>query len=408
MGQCSGYITHVAFGNGLILLYLNARHVSSATILILLALPELLIFLTNVPCSYWCDRLGSKRIGIPGLLINTLGFGCLMLSSFFEGALAQFLIWVGIIVYSIGFGLFSAGWYALLIPLVPAPMRGRFFGKLRFSWQLVAVVFAGVCARALGEDSPLSAFQLVLGILLVGGVLRIYFYSRIPQLDLPRAGPGFRAALGDALQAPGYLSFCCYVFLLSLFTQSCPTFFALVQKEKMQLGDSQVIILSAMLMIGAVLGFLIGGKAVDRVGTKLVFLVCHFLLGAILILFLMRDLLPFPAFISVGIFNFLFGMALSASNIAISTETLALLPAENKALAVSVSTVLYNGGKALSGLLGSWALKLGILKESWTLMGAQMSAYDTLLLVSAVMIVLLVVTLGLVPSVVRKAEWIPK
>jgi membrane protein YdbS with pleckstrin-like domain len=41
-------------------------------------------------------------------------------------------------------------------------------------------------------------------------------------------------------------------------------------------------------------------------------------------------------------------------------------------------------------------------------MGAQMSAYDTLLLVSAVMIVLLVVTLGLVPSVVRKAEWIPK
>jgi MFS family permease len=407
-GQCSGYIAQVAFGNGLILLYLNSRHISSSNILILLALPELFVFFVNVPCSYWCDRLGSKRIGIPGLFLNVVGFACLPLSVCFDGVLGDVLIWAGIAIYSTGFGLFSSGWYALLIPLVPTPMRGRFFGRLRFSWQLVGVIFGGLCTLALTENSPGSAFQLVLGVLWFGLILRIFFYSRIPQLDKPRPGPGFRRALAESILAPGYLSFCCYIFMLSLFTQSCPNIFTLIQKEKMHFGDREVVWLNTTLMVGSMFGFLLGGRAVDRLGTKLVFLVCHFALGAILILFLLRDHVPLPPVIAAGTFNYFLGLALAASNIAISTETLALLPSENKALAVSVSMMLYNGGKALSGLLGSWALKLGMLQNSWTLLGSTMSAYDTLLLLSAVMIVLLVVTLGLVPSVVRKAEWIPK
>ena len=60
------------------------------------------------------------------------------------------------------------------------------------------------------------------------------------------------------------------------------------------------------------------------------------------------------------------------------------------------------------GLISAAILKTGVLRESWTLLEKEMSQYDAILLAYAAMIVLMVVTLGLVPSVLRKAEWVPQ
>jgi len=66
------------------------------------------------------------------------------------------------------------------------------------------------------------------------------------------------------------------------------------------------------------------------------------------------------------------------------------------------------GGIGLSGLLSAWALSLGVLSDSWTLWGQALSSYDAILLGYGGMVVLLVVTLGLVPSVLSKSEWMPQ
>ena len=52
-------------------------------------------------------------------------------------------------------------------------------------------------------------------------------------------------------------------------------------------------------------------------------------------------------------------------------------------------------------------LKMEFLDESWTLIGLTLSRYDSLLLLCAVMVILLVVTLRFVPSVTQKPQWIP-
>ena len=70
-------------------------------------------------------------------------------------------------------------------------------------------------------------------------------------------------------------------------------------------------------------------------------------------------------------------------------------------MSASLNLTFLRGGQAVSGLIIAWALKLGILSESWSLFGATLGAYDSILLACGVMVLLLVVTLGLVPSVVR-------
>jgi MFS family permease len=149
---------------------------------------------------------------------------------------------------------------------------------------------------------------------------------------------------------------------------------------------------------------------IDRFGTKYVFLCCHFGFGIILLLFLCRNLFTDEIRIVVGILTILFGMVQAASSIAMTSETLALIPPENKSLATGLWFTLYSGGTGLSGILSGQALELGVFNESWIWLEQSMSSYDGLLLFSGTMVLLMTVTLGMIPSMIKKvpAGWIPQ
>ena len=102
------------------------------------------------------------------------------------------------------------------------------------------------------------------------------------------------------------------------------------------------------------------------------------------------------------------GAACAGSGLAITSEMLALVPKENKALSTSLGNSMVLSGGAFSGLIAAGILKIDLLKDRWMFWGREMSQYDAVLLAYGVMIVLMVVTLGLVPSVLRKTEWMPQ
>ena len=102
-------------------------------------------------------------------------------------------------------------------------------------------------------------------------------------------------------------------------------------------------------------------------------------------------------------------MIQAASGIAMTSETLSLISSEIKSLSTGLWMTLYTGGNVLSGTLFSQLLKLGVFSNEWSWMGNPMSVYDGLLIICGGMILLLTVTLGLIPSMIRrKAEWIPQ
>ena len=165
-----------------------------------------------------------------------------------------------------------------------------------------------------------------------------------------------------------------------------------------------------LLIVGALAGFVLGGRMVDKLGTKYVFMFCHFGFGAILILFLLRNLFPGEIIFIVGILTLLFGLVQAASGIAMTSETLVLIPLENKSLATGLWFTLYCGGAGLSGIMSSKALELNLINSEWRLFGLPMTSYDGLLLIFGTMVLLMTVTLGLIPSVIKKtpAAWIPQ
>ena len=173
----------------------------------------------------------------------------------------------------------------------------------------------------------------------------------------------------------------------------------------------EIVFIGNLLVVGALAGFFLGGRMIDRFGTKYVFLCCHFGFGIILLLFLLRNLFTEEIRIVVGILTILFGMVQAASSIAMTSETLALIPPKNKSLATGLWFTLYSGGTGLSGVLSGQALELGVFNESWIWLGQQsIRSYDGLLLLSVTMVLLMTVTLGMIPSMIKKglAGWIPQ
>jgi MFS family permease len=411
-GQCAGTIGSLVFTNGLLLLYLRSLGIGPVGIMISLAMHEVARGVVTLPAAHLSDRYGIKRVGAVGLVMTILGYGGIAAAGWVGGAAGRALVVSGIVLYAVGFSTFTGGWFALLWGIVPAETRGRFFGMLRFAWQVVVIAFTQLTTVLLGWLPAVRAFQIVMALIFVGQIDRLWQYTRIPEVREPSRPGGLIAALAEVVRAPRYMGFCAYAFLLHLFAANTPVLFALVEKEVLRMTNDAVARLGVVLMVGYLVGFAAGGWVVDRLGTKLVFLLCHLGYAVVLTAFPFRGLVPakelFGVPAALGLLNFGYGVVYAASTIAISTEMFALAPRDRKSLSTGLCTALVSAGAGLSGLIGSTLVASGMLRPEWSLAGTTASHYDTVMLMGAGMIVILVVTLGLVPAVVGKAEVVPK
>ncbi|MBN1672329.1 MAG: MFS transporter [Kiritimatiellae bacterium] len=410
VGQCFGCLAIIAFRTGLILLYLNSLGLERSVIMTLIALSALMTGAVTIPAAWLAERIGKKRVGFLGQALTTAGFATLALSGFCPRAGAVWLAIGGIVLDGLGQGLFISVWYALLSPIVPVDFRGRFFGTLRFAWNVVGILFMLAATFVLGKDSPRGIFQCLFALITGALVIRFFFYRRIPEVETERArGERFGEALAKVVRSPGYASFSSYVFLLLLFTSGSPSVFGLLEKRVLLFGDNLVAWMGLLLTLGSILGFLLGGRAIDRFGTRMVFVACHLGFGAILSLFLLRDSVArLPTGVYVGTLSLCFGLVAAASSVAFSSELLGIMPPTHKSLAGAVYSTLYYLANGLAGAIWAALLRLGALNESWCLFGHTLSDYDTVLLLCAVMVVFLLITLTLIPSVIRKAQFLPR
>ncbi|MBN2713855.1 MAG: MFS transporter [Planctomycetes bacterium] len=408
--QLFGILGMQAFKNGILLLYMTVLGFGPGLTLVFLSLPDAISMIFRLPIAYMADRHGKKKIGSIGLAMTVVGFSLLPLAGFVEDpTLIRVMVCGGLIVMAVGKMFFASSWFALLSPFAPEEERGRMFGRMRIIYTVAGIAFAGACSLVMSKDSPVYVFQIIVGVLAFCFLLRFVLYQFIPELETTKAPAGaFWTSLLYALRAPGYASFCAYVFLLMLFTAGCGSLFSLVEKSFLSISDGRIVFLANAGMVGGLLGHYVGGKAVDRFGSKYVFMICHFFFAVCIASFVFRGIFPLPLFMSLILIHFLMGFLVACSGIAITTEMLGLAPKENKSLSTSICMCMWLGGSALSGFVSALVLDLGVLKETWVLGGLELSSFDSVLLAFGGMIFLMVVTLGMVPSVLRKAEWMPR
>ena len=405
--QCFGQLGQALFTSNVVLLYLLALGIGEAQTLMYLALTNIIAAALTVPAAHLSERVGIKRMGNIGVLVATVGILIMGAAGIFTIPAARASCSAaGIIVFGVGMAAFNAIILSLLQPIIPESVRGRFFGLNRMSWQLVSLGMSVLIAFLLSLWQNLSIFQVI--ILVTAGLtlFRSVFYRAIPDLTvLSNERTGLLASMIELGGVREYVAFGSYIFLLTMFTAVCPSLFALVEKVAINLSQSTIVMLANAGMIGAIIGFWLGGMAVDRYGTKHVFLICHFSYGFVLSLFVLRGMFPAPALTAMlGMVHFLFGMVVSASSIAITSESMALSPARHHTLALALLSSVLSAGTFLAGFLSSGALKIGFLMKSWIWLGVTLCDVDAVIAGCAVMVVVLVVTLGLVPSIFRKTD----
>jgi MFS family permease len=409
LAQTGGMLFLVAAKFGLLLLYLQALGIPGNRVLIYLSIPWL-GFLLQIPLAPFADAYGRKLFGIIGQLIIFGGLGLLFSAGFVAGASsAEALAAIGISIYTVGNSMLAVGWFVFLMPLIPSDRRARFFGMMRLIWQGTGVVFVAIISAMLGSDPTVWAYQVVLLVVAAGALLRFVCVLGIPELEPPtgKRVPVLRSMLA-VLRHPGYLPFIAYIFLLSLCVVPVPMLMGLVEKEGLGLGDNQIVFLGNITMVAGMIGLFLGGQVVDRFGSRLVFLVGHGLLALTLAVFIWRGALPWEAWWSLALSHAIYGFSNAAVGVAVTTELLSLIPDGNRSMATSIGSGMQMGGGALAGIVAAWLLALGLFAPSWQMGGAALTAYDALLLLFLLGIVVLVVCLGLVPNMLKPHQHLPQ
>jgi len=100
--------------------------------------------------------------------------------------------------------------------------------------------------------------------------------------------------------------------------------------------------------------------------------------------------------ISMGILHAGFGFVAAAYSIALTERTLALAGDGQKALSTAILNATRLGGAALASFAAAAALKHRLLPGTWEFRGQSYTAYDGLVLVSAVISLFVLLALPLV------------
>ncbi len=407
---CASIMPQLFFKNGFLLAYLLKLGLKSSDVLILLSLPSVLMFFLSIPFAYFADNYGKKKIGASGIIFTIFGFFFIIQAGFHDPEIAIKFIVGGIVLFSIGISALLSGWFALLSPLIKEEIRGSFFGNLRVSWQIFAIGCSVLLTFILERNASIGTYQLILAFFTSLLFLQMFLYLRIPEIETGdyKEKSLWKIAIGIP-EIPGYMPFCAYAFLLMLATGAWPVTLGLLEKNVLYFTDDTIVHMGTMLFLGAMVGFYTGGKMVDKFGSKMVFLGVHFSYFLFLFLVILRDLIPFP---QVSYFSFLtcgLGLIQAASSIALTSEMMALTPTKNKSVTISLCMSLQWGGAAISGVISGKLIAFGILSKTWNLNGLTLSNYDTLILFSSIMVFVLIVTLGLIPSVIKtkKSQWVP-
>lgn len=402
-GQAAGMLADFAFRNGILLVYFKALGFAGDRVLFFLSVPPVLMLLVRLPTAHVADRIGLKRVAVAGFWVVPFAFLCFIAAGFFEGLTKSVFVLVGVSASGIGMAVGPCGLMPLLKRIVPPETRGRFFGRFHTTWQAVGLAFVALCALTLPETVPVSLYQWILGVIVVGGALRAVLISGMtepPKSD--GSSLGFWRSFERAWKAPGFAAFSSYVFLMATATGAAQFIFGLLEKEVLGFGDNLVVWMGNLTMVGSLFGFVFAGRITDRLGSKPVFVLCHLGYAVSMSLFLTRGVVS-PSALAATV-HLLYGFCWAASMVAITTELYGLVLPENEAMGTSVPLLLFHFGGAAAGVLASLALNRGLLAAEWTLFGMTLSRFDTLLLMEATAVVFLIVALGMVPSVLASGR----
>lgn len=351
--QCFGMLTQQMISGGILLLYLNAMGMKPAVILLVLNFTPFLSSFLSIPVAWGADRVGIKRFGNLGNFLMILGVSCIVGGAFLRDAQPQLVlpaILAGLLIHMFGAAFFNTGWFSLLSHIVPSEYTGRFFGVIRFSWQIVSLSFFILSAFLFSARTPIWIYQAVL---CAGGIsvgCRYFFYRHIPTVP-PTESKSLNLikSVQSAVTLPGFAPYLAYLLLLVCVTGNSQDMLRLSAMRGCGLGDNQILFLTVGSMLGSLAGFKFMGRLIDHLGPRRVFLLCHIGFAVALLLFPARVVFHIPPLAAGFITSMVLGLISSTLGLTTTAQSFQICSGAQRTIAYALVSATQSMGSGLSG-----------------------------------------------------------
>ena len=286
ISSCIGAISQTILrDSSIVILYANSLGASQFLSLLTTALPILCTALLLIPIAHIMEYTGKKRLMMPSLYIGMVGFFMMSAAGFFPEN-AKWILIFGLTIYSITLAVFIAGWFPLLRGIIPESERGKFFGRLRVSWQSVLTIFLLFSSFFIAQNASLITLQIIIGIsafLIIG---RAVFVYQIPEVEPQKEVPSFIKSLKEVFKTKKLISFSIYLFFLYFFSYSSVPGAFLFAKLELNAPDNFIVRLAFFANTGSILGYYLGGKVYGKYKIKNILFMVNFLFILLNLLFL--------------------------------------------------------------------------------------------------------------------------
>ena len=390
--------------SAIIILLFTMLHASPTVTMFSSSLSGVLGLFLMLPNAYIADRIGLKFSVKVACWTGFGGFMLVAVAPFF-GRFAVSLALIGICIYCSQRSLYGSAWYPLLDNFLRADERGKFFSTMRTCYMIFNGTFLFLIGLVLERYVSIWLLQAIVAVAAGCLLIRWYCIKRFPEDPEMKTGTyKFRQALYTSIRNSPLTGFSVYQCILVLGCTALLPLTLIYLRKYVQMEPGKVQLLSSVGVAGCIVGYFLYGFLTRRVKLKYLELVVHlaYLVLALLLFWLDKNTPGFAVYVGIIIFcDAVVGSWLMCNN---SVEYLALARPGNKTMAIAFCSTYSNLGAAI-GRAGSSVLLGGVLlAPRWTFLGHTISVYQSVFLISALIVAMALWMLPILPSFVPEHE----
>jgi MFS family permease len=402
ISACFGAVSQfVIRESSIIILYATKLGAGSFLSLLSTSLQMISIAIFIIPVAYIMEFTGKRKIMIPSLVLGMIGVFIIAAAGFFPDERSRYMLIAGLLVFSITIAFYIAGWFPLLQGIVPSDERGKFFSRLRVSWQSVVTAFLLFSVLVVGKEAPVSLLQLIIffsALLILGRVAAI---KRIPEIPKQNQVPSLRESLKKIFSNKRLIHFSIYMFFLYLFSNATIPVAIVFSKLELHTPDNYTVLLSMMVTVGQIGGFFIGGAVIKKITPKRLLITANLAFIVLNFSFLLVQQYTLVSGIILVILVTLYGSIFAYSTIGLSSELISLAQPEAVNMSMAVCVAFYISGQGLSRLVSGYLLEAPFFPETISISGVTFSPYHLLFLLYALFLFASFLLVFLIPKVTR-------
>lgn len=280
---CNSISVSIIFGSP-VLLYLQSLQ-ASATVLSLAAGMVHFMNVLQIPGAYFLERVGYRRFMIRGWAARSIFiFFCMWIPLLPEGidsGTRIVLVLVCLVCFNILRGISACAFLPWMTALIPAAIRGRYLANDQMAVQGASLISLGVCSWIMASVGGNLGFALLFGISFFSALLALRFLAEIP--DVPHDGTPGRSSTAvpwlALLRYRPFLKLLVFDVWVLAGLAASGVFYVPMLKTKFSWEDGQILQLTVMMSLAALVTLRVSSRLADRTGSRPVLALALFLFG---------------------------------------------------------------------------------------------------------------------------------